>query len=70
MELQIKDEKDIRIFVTMRKIRGIDVTLKTLKSSDALDDMAIVQWEEIKSQMLNELSLLLTETGIPLMARA
>jgi hypothetical protein len=70
MELQIKDEKDIRIFVTMRKIRGIDETLKTLKSSDALDDMAIVQWEEIKSQMLNELSLLLTETGIPLMARA
>jgi hypothetical protein len=70
MELQIKDEKDIRIFVTMKKIRGIDETLKTLKSSDALDDMAIMQWEEIKSQMLNELSLLLTETGIPLMARA
>jgi hypothetical protein len=70
MELQIKDEKDIRIFVTMRKIRGIDNTLKTLKSSDAHDDMAIAQWEDIKSQMLNELSLLLTETGIPLMARA
>jgi alpha-glucuronidase len=70
MKLQIKDEKDIRIFVTMRKIRGIDETLKTLKSSDSLDDMAIVQWEEIKAKMLNELSLLLTETGIPLMARA
>ena len=62
----LKEENDICIFVTIRKIRNIDVTITTLKQSDELDDLAILHWEKLKSQMTDELIELLSVSGIRL----
>ena len=62
----LQDENDIRIFVTMRKIRNIEVTITALKSSEEIDEFAIIQWEKLKSQMTDELIELLAISGIRL----
>ena len=62
----LKDENDIRIFVTMRKIRNIEVTITTLKQCEERDEFAIVQWGKLKSQMTDELIDLLASSGIHL----
>lgn len=48
MEMYLKDEKDIQIFVTMKKIRNIDNTILSLINNNSNDDFAIKQWEEMK----------------------
>ena len=64
MEMQLKDEKDIQIFVTMKKIRNIDNTILSLISNNSNDDFAIKQWEEMKNKLTHDLFLLLAESGI------
>ena len=62
----IKDENDIRIIVTMRKIRNIEITITTLKNSEEIDDFAIIQWEKLKAPITDELIELLSVSGIRL----
>ena len=70
MEMQLKDEKDIQIFVTMKKIRNIDNTILSLISNNSNDDFAIKQWEEMKNKLTHDLFLLLAESGIQIPAAA
>lgn len=64
MEMYLKDEKDIQIFVTMKKIRNIDNTILSLINNNSNDDFAIKQWEEMKNKLTHDLLLLLAESGI------
>ena len=70
MEMQLKDEKDIQIFVTMKKIRNIDNTILSLINNDSNDDFTIKQWEEMKNKLTHDLFLLLAESGIQIPAAA
>ena len=70
MEMQLKDEKDIQIFVTMKKIRNIDNTILSLISNNSNDDFALKQWEEMKNKLTHDLFLLLAESGIQIPAAA
>ena len=70
MEMQLKDEKDIQIFVTMKKIRNIDNTILSLINNNSNDDFAIKQWEEMKNKLTHDLFLLLAESGIQIPAAA
>ena len=62
--MYLKDEKDIQIFVTMKKIRNIDNTILSLINNNSNDDFAIKQWEEMKNKLTHDLLLLLAESGI------
>ena len=68
--MQLKDEKDIQIFVTMKKIRNIDNTILSLISNNSNDDFAIKQLEEMKNKLTHDLFLLLAESGIQIPAAA
>jgi hypothetical protein len=64
--MEIQDEKMIEIFYTLENIQRMNKAILFHADSENVDMFAINQYENLKNDFLNQLTILLNGLGVPL----
>ncbi len=64
--MEIQDEKIIEIFYTLENIQRMNKAILFHADSENVDMFAINQYENLKNDFLNQLTILLNGLGMPL----